>query len=271
MRVLSQGSKRAKLVLFLICLILVFILAGFRKVEDRGITNTAVASHFASGVAGLQHSIELLTAASKEVTEAGSPLRLVLKWQGTYGGGTAESAKEAGLLAENLGMGKTRASDEEGHATLRAFVTRDAFTKVSMFWSGLEQGGSYVIVTLETSDLLNTTMFTAEAEQAGQLLQTAGISPVWNVSLQGEASLQEPPQEALSRIERIIAGQFAGLKAEEDYEDDTTVCRSYSVPGLILSVSSGDHRIALQTAIHKNDNNYRNRITLGLPLITIEY
>lgn len=271
MRVRSQESKRGKLGLLLICLSLVFILAGFRKDDDREITNAAAASNLASGAAGLQHSLELLTQAGLEVTEAGTPLRLVLKWQGTYGGDAEESVKEASLLSGQLGIDEAQPADEEGHATLRASGTRGAYTKVSMFWSGLEQGGSYVIVTLETSDLMNTTMFAAEAEQAGQLLQAAGISPVWNVSLQGEASLNEAPQEALSRIERIIARQFTGLKAEEHYEDETTGSLSYSVPGIERTVSSGDHRIALQTAVHKNGNNNRNRVTLGMPLITIEY
>ncbi|MNC45556.1 hypothetical protein D3C75_945270 [compost metagenome] len=140
-----------------------------------------------------------------------------------------------------------------------------------MFWSQLEQGGSYVIVTLETSDLLKATAFGADAEQAGELLLAAGISPEWNASLQGEASLQGLPQEALSQIEGTIAGQFTGLKAEEDYADDTTGSRSYSVPGLARTVSSGDHLIALQAAVHKNGNDGRNRVTIGMPLITIEY
>lgn len=57
----------------------------------------------------------------------------------------------------------------------------------------------------------------------------------------------------------------------ESYEDVSTVSRSYAIPGIKRFVNSGDHKIALQVAVHKNDNDNSNRVTIGLPVITIEY
>ncbi|MNP78674.1 hypothetical protein D3C76_1763460 [compost metagenome] len=61
------------------------------------------------------------------------------------------------------------------------------------------------------------------------------------------------------------------MNPEESYEDNTTYSRSYSVPGLERTVRSGRHALALQLAVHTNGNNNANRVTIGLPLITIEY
>lgn len=43
-------------------------------------------------------------------------------------------------------------------------------------------GGSYVIVTVETNDLFFTTGLAEAAEQAGNIMTSAGIAADWNVS-----------------------------------------------------------------------------------------
>nr|WP_246354658.1 YwmB family TATA-box binding protein [Paenibacillus phytohabitans] len=99
----------------------------------------------------------------------------------------------------------------------------------------------------------------------------AGIVAEWNVSLQAPAKEQSGPQAALLATEQNLAAQLPGIHAEENYADETTSSRSYNVPGLQRTVSSGGHELSLQLAVHRDGNEDRNRVTLGLPLITIEY
>lgn len=268
LEITRQGKGKMTLLILGLSL-LVLLLAGFRSNADH--RSAAAAAPASSGPAALPQSLELLEAVGQEVTAAGSPLRLVLKWQGAYSGNAGDTVREADLLAAQLGLGKAVFSEEDGHATYRASGSPDLYSKISMFWSELGPDSSYVIVTIETQDLLKATNIQAVAQETGTLMQAAGIAPEWNASLQGVTSLQNSPREALAGIEGTIAGRLSGLKAVEDYEDDTTCSRSYSVPGLNRFVNSGDQRIALQAAVHKNGNDNSNRVTIGLPLITIEY
>jgi hypothetical protein len=251
---------------------LVLLLAGFRSGADQEpVISSGDAATESSDPAAMAQSLKLLTSVGQEVTAAGSPLRLVLKWQGAYSGDAADSVREADLLAEHLGLGKAAASEEDGHVTYRASGFRDSYSKLSMFWSEIGENSSYVIVTVETQDLMKAATFQTAAQEAGTMMQNIGISPEWNASLQGVTSLQDSPREALVQLQGTIAGRLSGLKAVEGYEDETTYSRSYSVPGLERFVYSGDHKLALQAAVHKNGNDNSNRVTIGLPLITIEY
>ncbi|MGN7765425.1 YwmB family TATA-box binding protein [Paenibacillus sp. 22594] len=225
-----------------------------------------------TGTDGLADSLERMAGLGGTATLPDSPLRLVLKWQGEYSTGTSgvSTAEAAQSLAAKLGLGAVSRSDEDGHMTSRAAAVL-AGAQATLFWSELGGGRSYVIVTFETADLRNAPELPAAAEAAGQQMHQAGIAAEWNASLQGTAKAQSGPEAALFLIEQSIQEQLPGMNPEESYEDDTTYSRSYSVPGLERAVSSGSHSIALQLAVHKNGNNNTNRVTLGFPLITIEY
>ncbi|KWX77244.1 YwmB family TATA-box binding protein [Paenibacillus jilunlii] len=220
---------------------------------------------------GLTSSLSMLTTLGRAATLPDSPLRLVLKWQGETSGVSGASAGAAAeRLAGKLGLGTVSTSDEDGHMTSRAAAAL-AGAKVSLFWSELGGGRSYVIVTFETADLRQTPELPAAAASAGQKLLQAGIAAEWNASLQGAAKEQGGAENALFSIEQTIQEQLPGMNPEESYEDDNTYSRSYSVPGLERTVRSGSHALALQLAVHTNGNNNTNRVTIGLPLITIEY
>lgn len=299
---IRRGPGKGTLLLTGLCLAAV-LLAGFRSAGAAGETTsaldtvsshpsaTAAAVHTPSqaaysiiptqtstkatadtGTDGLADALERMAGLGGTATLPDSPLRLVLKWQGEYGTGTSgvSTAEAAQSLAAKLGLGTVSRSDEDGHMTSRAAAAL-AGAQATLFWSELGGGRSYVIVTFETADLQNAPELPAAAEAAGRQMHQAGIAAEWNASLQGTAKAQSGPEAALLSIEQSIQEQLAAMKPEESYEDDTTYSRSYSVPGLERAVSSGSHSIALQLAVHKDGNHNTNRVTLGLPLITIEY
>lgn len=253
----KSGIKGMLLVLILCCTAL--LLAGFRGEGEKE-----------SQIAQLKKSLPLLTSLGKSVTVPGSPLRLVLKWQGEFNGDGLEAGVTATNLSDDLGLGETSREDGGEHLTYRSAADRAGF-QTTMFWSELGNGRSYVIVTLETPDLLNAPDLQAEAEEAGAKLQKIGITAEWNTSLQGAAKEQEHPQKALQLTEQNMSAQLPELKVLESYEDETTASHTYSTSALLHSVISGNHEVVLQTAIHQNEKEGSSRVTIGFPLITIEY
>ncbi|MGV2685907.1 hypothetical protein GNF82_16400, partial [Clostridium perfringens] len=61
------------------------------------------------------------------------------------------------------------------------------------------------------------------------------------------------------------------LRSVEDYADDKTQSRSYEDPSLGAFVMSGDTPIHMQIAVHEDSLKKSSRITIGFPVITIEY
>ncbi|MNP79602.1 hypothetical protein D3C76_1774840 [compost metagenome] len=57
----------------------------------------------------------------------------------------------------------------------------------------------------------------------------------------------------------------------ESYQDEMTLSHSYRAPELGFDLVSGDHHIDLQIAVHQDELLGMNRITIGFPIITIEY
>jgi len=257
----GRGQVKTKGVLLLCLCAAMLLLAGFRQSAGES-----------KGESGMKDALPLLSVLAQNAALPDSPLRLVLKWQGEYSNpSAAESFKAAGKLSADLGIGAATRTDEDGHMAYRSTAMLDPHTRISMFWSELEQGKSYAIVTLETTDLLKSEGVQGTAEQAGALMEQIGIAADWNASIQGIAREAGEPQEVLLHSEQSIAGQLPSLIAQESYEDATTYSRSYSAAELQRTVQSGPHSIALQAAVHKNDADGTNRITIGLPLITIEY
>lgn len=271
----NRGQSKGMLVLAGLC-VAVMLLSGFRSTGTaggNGLEDVSAASAVTASSAGageLEDSLALLTTLGREASAPGAPLRLVLKWQGEYSGEASADATVQNL-SSRLGLGEVSISDEDGHLTSRSSAELSGGAQVSLFWSELGGGRSYCIVTFETADLMRSPELPAAADEAGKAMLQAGIAAAWNVSLQAPAKEQSGPQAALLATEQTLAAQLPGIHAEENYADETTSSRSYSVPGLQRTVSSGGHELALQLAVHRDGNEDRNRVTLGLPLITIEY
>ncbi|WP_405104301.1 hypothetical protein MHH28_17275 [Paenibacillus sp. FSL K6-1217] len=265
----NKGQSKGILVLVLAGMCTLILLSGFRSAETAGRSNVQGPAAGA-GAGELQKSLALLTTLGGQASAPGAPLRLVLKWQGEYSGGeSAEVAAQS--LAARLGLGEVSGADDEGYRAWRSTAPLRKGVQVSLFWSELGGGRSYSIVTMETADLLGSPELPDAAAEAGRAMLEAGIAAEWNASLQAPAKEQGGPQAALLATEQLLAAQLPGVQAEESYTDVTTSSHSFSVPGLQRTVSSGSHSLALQLAVHKNVNTDENRVTLGMPLITIEY
>ena len=268
----NRGRGKGALLLLSLCTAVTLVVGFQSGVSKDSIIASAAASESTIVANSIKESLPLLTSLGQKATRSDSPLRLVLKWQGEYSIAASNTAEAAEQLATKLGLGEISHSEEDGHSTYRiATDINNGYIHLSMFWSELESGRSYVIVTLETLDLLKATGFQSAAEEAGGIMQEAGIAAEWNISLQGVAQEQGTPKAALLHTEQIMADKLTGIHAVESYDDVNTNSRSYVVPGLERFVNSADHSIGAQVSIHKDGNQEINRVTIGFPLITIEY
>ncbi|MBY9077371.1 YwmB family TATA-box binding protein [Paenibacillus sp. HN-1] len=256
------------------CCVITAALAGFggslrNEAEASGAERRAEVQRAGSGEPA--ETLTRLAVIANRLTEPGSKVRVVLKWQGETETAQAEGASATAKLAEDLGLSHPAPADMEGHAAYRA-AGESGGVQIKTLETALDDGSSYVIVTLETADLAATeAAFRAGADAAGAALARAGIMADWNVSMQGTAPGQGDPQSALALAQRGIAAALPGLKAEESYVDAATASLSYSVPGLGRSIRSGDHLLGVQAAVHHDGIRDVNRVTIGFPLITIEY
>ncbi|PQP81027.1 hypothetical protein C0Q44_25250 [Paenibacillus sp. PCH8] len=198
--------------------------------------------------------------------------RLVIKWQGE-GKGNAEA--QAVLLANHLGLEEPVRARQTGHEVYRSEVIVDALaadTGILVNVVDTGENGYYVIVQLTgTAHTDRKTLMTLH-EQVDQLLVDSGMKATWNMSVQGTASTtyERDASQQLEYIEEQLS-EKVGIVAVERYTDAGTVSTSYKAADLPLSIKSGSHMLNMQLAVHQVGEHGNNRITVGFPVITIEY
>jgi hypothetical protein len=257
---MNNGKRKGTLLLLIFLCCTAALLVDFQSVNAKSTVGN-----------GLNSSLKSLIDLGKEATVSSSPLRLVLKWQGPISGYNDDPSVEVAKLSARLGLSVPSGTEEDGHMTYRAETTKAYETRLSLFWSELGEGNSYVIVTLDTANLQNEDSFQAVAGEVSAILEQNKINAEWNVSLQGITDKQGAPEEILSQTELLIDEQFEVVTPKESYSDVATVSRTYSIPGLKRSVVSGNDVVSAQIAVHHEDLKGENRLTIGFPLITIEY
>lgn len=266
---LNNGTKKGTIFILIFLCCTVALLVNFQSVKAKSIDLDEVVSS-ASITSELNGSLMSLIDLGTKTTVSDAPLRVVLKWQGAvsvYNDPSVEVSK----LSARLGLAVPSGVEEEGHMTYRSSAVKPYGSRLSLFWSELEEGNSYVIVTLDTADLKNEASFQGYADEVSTILDQSNIKAEWNASLQGIADQQGGPEGVLSQTEGLLKEQFITVDEKESYKDVTTVSRTYSIPDLKRSVVSGNHSVSAQIAVHQEDQNGTNRITIGFPLITIEY
>jgi hypothetical protein len=100
-------------------------------------------------------------------------------------------------------------------------------------------------------------------------LDSLGLNGSWNTTVQGSlihSEVANQPEVLLRSLIKDIQGQ-----EQELYKDDNTISISFFSKKLQASVQSGNHNVNLQIALHQNSITKAWRVTIGSPLITMEY
>jgi len=263
-------------------LVLVLIMAGFiGRGESSAIpvlTEHAVEDEHSPAAAAAQWE-QLMELAAGAVRE---DLKGTAKWQGAWP--TLLSPEEAaGALASRLGLGGIREERVQGRAVYRASGDAEAIAS-SLTLTKLpgEDESYYVVLRMEGQGAETVRGMKERIALSGESLADEGVRIQWNGALQGEIdpkatgqAFAEPTMKSsLHRSLSILEkgkGHALNLTAVEDYEDGGTVSRSYTVPDMVISVASGGHQVSLQMAVHRNELTGREEISLGSPLLTVEY
>jgi len=259
----------------LIGIALIIMIVGFSALDGNKMNKVDAADkQWKSVLALAEHSSE-------------GSLRATVKWQGTWNS-LLEPSEAAYALTSRLGLSTPVENEVQGHRVYKAHGSEGGvYSKLSVM---PEEGGTsyYVILLMEGDARANADLFSELQSTYGHSLQDEGVDVNWNAALQGsvtnslsnsiemEGQLSAfsgaPIQDLLNKIEQQTVSTLR-LQGAEEYvdEESQTVSRSYEVGGLPISVRSADHEIALQIAVHYNEDTGEQEISLGSPLITVEY
>lgn len=103
-------------------------------------------------------------------------------------------------------------------------------------------------------------------ENAAKQLMNNGLTGTWNVNIQGYL----PAGRALDTVWKNIETAAKATEVEA-YEDAGSRSVAYHSSMFKSSVTSGGEKIGLQAAAHRSTETNEWRITLGTPVILIEY
>ncbi|MFE6077965.1 YwmB family TATA-box binding protein [Paenibacillus sp. NPDC057886] len=194
--------------------------------------------------------------------------RLVIKWQGE---GRGDAKEQAELLAHRLGLQQPERGVQTGHDVYRSEMVADAQHAgilVNVVVTGEKE--YYAIVQLSGNEHTDLHLLTELHEQVSRLLTDSGMKAAWNFAVQGTDSTESGASSQLQQIEEQLSGEM-DMKAIERYTDNSTASVSYEASDLPIAIKSGAHQLNMQLAVHQNVEQGTNRVTVGFPVITIEY
>ncbi|KYG95037.1 YwmB family TATA-box binding protein [Paenibacillus jamilae] len=194
--------------------------------------------------------------------------KLVVKWQGDWISNHEEPADVAAQIADQLNIPTVTKLVENGHTVYRS-VRDSEDLRIRLNVMERQTGQWYIVVQLESNDAGRERLIQLYKLCAEQL-KSMGIQAQWNTAIQRLLHTKESKDQLLKLTEASLAGDIS-MQAKERYTDATTVAISYEAPELPLMIQSGEHQVQMQMAVHEDREQQDTRITLGFPLITIEY
>lgn len=218
-----------------------------------------------------------LYALGSRVLEA-NDLKGTIKWQGTWN--TLLTPEEAtGALASRLGFSEISESRVLDHDVYHASGNEQGvLSKLTV--APVKDGQYYVVLRMEGQGRESLQEIGAMQTRYGDALADEGVEIHWNGALQGENSLSENHsdlsimtyslQQTVEKME-IAAAHELNLHSVEDYTDEETISRTYKVEEMPISVLSGGYQVSLQFAAHYNTSTGNTEISIGSPLLTVEY
>ncbi|MEC0182190.1 YwmB family TATA-box binding protein [Paenibacillus peoriae] len=196
--------------------------------------------------------------------------KLVVKWQGDWTANGENPEVIAAQIADQLNMPAVNKLVENGHTVYRS--VRDSESEsLNMRLNMMERQAKqwYVVVQLDSSDAGREQLIQAH-KLCAALLKSVGVQAQWNTTVQRSLHSGKSVSQLLKLTEESLARDLS-MQAKERYTDATTLAVSYEAPELPLSIQSGEHQVHMQMAVHEDGEEQDTRITLGFPLITIEY
>nr|WP_154985805.1 YwmB family TATA-box binding protein [Paenibacillus xylanexedens] len=217
----------------------------------------------------------------------------VIKWQVA---GHGDARIQAMKLAADLGLEAPVQDVQTGHDVYRSqgkVGISESPIGLLLNVASTEQDGYYVIVQLAGRAKPDRQALLALHGQVAEAMNKLGLQASWNMSVQGklsemseddgngksstidvsnmaQAGAEIKASEQLAALEAKLSREV-DMKEVERYEDGATASVSYQAKELPFEIQSGSHLLNMQLAIHQVSGQDDARVTVGFPVITIEY
>lgn len=223
------------------------------------------------------------------------PVHVTVKWQGAWAS-PLSTQEAAASLANSLGFTAPTAAHFQGH---QQYASVQVTKEVKSTFTLTEQahGKYYVMVRVEAFNREGLAKLEQLQGNYGAILNEAGVGIQWSGAIQGELTSsaklknlnqqvnqkkepgvgekggegKEPTELILAKLESFMKMQWKEVAGVDQYQDGNTVSSSYHVGELPLAVLSGEQRINIQLALHQSSDSDKQEVSIGSPLLTIEY
>lgn len=215
-----------------------------------------------------QDARKLLAAAEPFVNR---DYKLTFKYTAYFGaceGADTAIQKAGAALASALGFPAATGGADASVYSSRASAVANAQASLTVA-SPPGQQACYAVVRLDAAGNLDESRLLNWQEQMDSKLQEQGVRGGWNVMVQGYVSSEKmagSPEQLLDAMILALNG-----KVVESYADAHTFSRSLASGAFKASVQSGGHKVNAQVALHQDSTSGEWRVTVGTPLITMEY
>jgi hypothetical protein len=132
---------------------------------------------------------------------------------------------------------------------------------------GFPDGSTLLSLTAETLQESGSPHLQALQKQWTSELQALGIQVRWNVMIQGVLAASVADSYSLQHY----LSAAMSIHELDRYEDSGSLSISYQSPRLHPSSNTGQEKMNLQVAVHRDSITNQQRITIATPAISIEY
>ncbi|TXK76736.1 YwmB family TATA-box binding protein [Paenibacillus sp. N3.4] len=222
---------------------------------------------------GEQEALRLLNTVKPYM---GADTRITFKYTGYYGSceGSDELLLQTGRkLSPSFGVPLTDVlSEANGHPIYT--VKKELETGIEVTLTLVRPQGQtacYMVLRLDASGQPAQAGLLKWQQQASEQLMKLGIHGAWNVMTQGYTSIEEASRlystnEWVSQLAQAFKGKIV-----DSYRDAKTISVSLSSDEFQTSIMSGNHKVNVQIALHQESTTGLWRLTVGTPIITMEY
>ncbi|MBU5673272.1 YwmB family TATA-box binding protein [Paenibacillus sp. MSJ-6] len=203
----------------------------------------------------------------------GDKISGTVKWQGSWGT-LLDPEEAANVLTTRLGLPAAEQGMLQNHTVYSSSGSRDEFA-LHLNVTRISSSEYYVVLRLEGEGRQAMSSLSEQQALLGQSLLDEGITAEWNAAVQGMRKQPDELErgslkEALDGVEKQFPKKL-DLTLVEQYEDQDTISRTYYSAYLPISVDSGGQKVGLQAALHIHSVTGEQEVSLGSPLLTIEY
>ncbi|NEW09433.1 hypothetical protein GK047_26175 [Paenibacillus sp. SYP-B3998] len=227
-----------------------------------------------AGAQGEQDALRLLNTVTPYMN---GDDQITFKYTGYFGtcGESEEHLLQAGKqLSQAIGLPQTEGLIESNSSFIYKAELEVGIDEAVTVTVARPQGQSscYMVLRIDASEGADSTHLIKKQDELSERLRKLQINGQWNVMVHGyvSPSVQLEAQQSSSELVKKIVKDFRG-SIVESYSDINTISASLASDGFHSSIRSGNNIVNVQIALHQESTTGMWRLTVGTPIITMEY